>query len=401
MSATFRAIGTGTSPLFISSDLAISNLKLYKHFQREDGAAPFLLGTLGTLPDFVTPAYDWQISLNSTAYVDLLDRLWQRTGDEALLRGFYDSVKKSNTLTMNLRRGPAGVISMPEGNKGMEWFELGEWAGMCTHLGGMHLAQLRIMERMARCMGDEAYAKQCQAWLEQGSHVLESELWAGDYYLNYFEKETGKKSDAVMSCQFDGEWTAAVHGLPGVFNSERIKTTLQTIKSCNIKLAPEVGATTFAQRDGTPLVSGSKVAAYGAYTMMVPEVLLLAMIYIQNGEREYGLELARKHWDNLVNRQRHACKDMRSNMVRGDTGERYIGTDYYQALMLWALPLVLEGQNLTNAYGAGSLVDSVIAAGKSGVKHSACLSPMNQKTTPRAMRNNPTAKAFTRPTRSA
>ena len=80
--------------VYFFPDLANSNLKLYKHFQREDGAAPFLLGTLGTLPDFVTPAYDWQISLNSTAYVDLLDRLWQRTGDDAVLREFYDSVKE-------------------------------------------------------------------------------------------------------------------------------------------------------------------------------------------------------------------------------------------------------------------------------------------------------------------
>ena len=134
-----------------------------------------------------------------------------------VLREFYDSVKKSNTLTMNLRQGPGGVISMPEGNKGMEWFELGEWAGMCTHLGGMHLAQLRIMERMARHMGDEAYAKQCQAWLENGSRAMEEEMWAGSYYLNFYEKETGKKSDDVMSCQLDGEWTAKFHGLPGVF----------------------------------------------------------------------------------------------------------------------------------------------------------------------------------------
>ena len=155
----FPATGRAIFPfVYFFPDLAKSNLKLYKHFQREDGAAPFLLGTLGTLPDFVTPAYDWQISLNSTAYVDLLDRLWQRTGDDGVLREFYDSVKKSNTLTMNLRHGPGGVISMPEGNKGMEWFEQGEWAGMCTHLGGMHLAQLRIMERMARHVGDEAYA---------------------------------------------------------------------------------------------------------------------------------------------------------------------------------------------------------------------------------------------------
>jgi uncharacterized protein (DUF608 family) len=347
--------------VYFFPDLATSNLKLYKHFQREDGAAPFLLGTLGTLPDFVTPAYDWQISLNSTAYVDLLDRLWLRTGDDAVLREFYDSVKKSNTMTMNLRKGPAGVISMPEGNKGMEWFELGEWAGMCAHLGGMHMAQLRIMERMARRVGDDAYAKQCRKWLDEGSRAVESEMWTGDYYLNYYEKETGKKSDDVMSCQLDGEWTAKFHGLPGVFKSERVKTTLQTVKRCNIHLTPKVGATTFARPDGTALIPGAKVAAYGVYTMVVAEILLLAMTYILNGEREYGLELARKHWDNLVNRQRHAW-DM-PNMVRGDTGERHIGTDYYQVMMLWALPVVLDGKDMTNACAPGSLVDRVIKAG--------------------------------------
>ena len=347
--------------VYFFPDLAKSNLKLYQHFQREDGAAPFLLGTLGTLPDFITPAYEWQISLNSTAYVDLLDRLWLRTGNDAVLREFYDSVKKSNTMTMNLRQGPAGVISMPAGNRGMEWFESGEWLGMCAHLGGMHLAQLRIMERMARHLGDEAYAKQCQAWLADGSRAMENEMWTGDYYLNYYEKETGKKSDDVMSCQLDGEWTAKFHGLPGVFKSERVKTTLQTVKRCNIHLTPEVGATTFARPDGTALIPASKVAAYGTYTMVVAEILLLAMTYILNGEREYGLELARRHWENLVCRQRHAW-DM-PNMVRGDTGERHIGTDYYQVMMLWALPVVLDGKDMTNACAPGSLVDRVIKAG--------------------------------------
>ncbi len=353
----------GNFPLvYFFPDLAKSNLKLYKHFQREDGAAPFLLGTLGTLPDFVTPAYDWQISLNSTAYVDLLDRLWQRTGDDLVLREFYESAKKSNTLTMNLRQGPGGVISMPEGNVGMEWFELGEWAGMCTHLGGMHLAQLRIMQRMARHMGDEAYAQQCQTWLDDGTRAMEEELWAGSYYLNFYEKETGKKSDVVMAYQLDGEWTARFHGLPGVFRDDRVKTTLETIKRCNIHITPEVGAANFARPDGTPLVPASKVAAYGVYTMVPPEVLVLAMTYILNGQKDYGLDLARRHWENLVCRQRHPW-DL-PNMVRGDTGERTIGTDYYMCMMLWALPAVLDGADLAKACAPGSLVDRVIEAGR-------------------------------------
>ena len=45
-----------------------------------------------------------------------------RTGNDDVLKEFYDSVKRCNTVTMNLRAGPGGPISMPEGNKGMEWF---------------------------------------------------------------------------------------------------------------------------------------------------------------------------------------------------------------------------------------------------------------------------------------
>jgi uncharacterized protein (DUF608 family) len=352
--------------VYFFPELARSTLKLFKHFQREDGAAPFLLGTVGTLPDFVTPAYEWQISLNGTCYVDLVDRLWQRTSDDMVLREFYDSVKKCNTMTMNLRKGPGGVISMPEGNKGMEWFESGEWLGMCAHLGGMHLAELRIMERMARHMGDEGYVKQCQAWLAEGTRAMEEEMWTGNYYLNFYEKETGKKSDVVMAFQLDGEWTARFHGLPGVFRTDRVKTTLETIKRCNIHITPEVGAANFARPDGTPLQSKSQVAAYGVYAMFTPEVVVLAMTYIQSGQKEYGLDLARRHWENLVCRQRHPW-DL-PNAVRGDTGERTIGTDYYQAMMLWALPAALEGVDLAQACAPGSLVDRVIQAGMNGSK---------------------------------
>jgi uncharacterized protein (DUF608 family) len=352
----------GNLPLvYFFPELAQSTLKLYKHFQREDGAAPFLLGTLGTLPDFVTPAYEWQISLNGTCYVDLVDRLWQRTGDDSVLKEFYDSVKKCNTLTMNLRHGPAGVISMPEGNRGMEWWEFGEWLGMCAHLGGMHLAQLRIMERMARHMDDDDYVRQCQTWLASGTRAMEEEMWTGSYYLNFYEKETGRKSDDVMGYQLDGEWTSRFHGLPGVFKPDRVQTTLATIRRCNVPLTPDVGAANFARPDGTPLDAKSQVAHYGIYSMFSAEVVVLAMTYIQNGQKEFGLDLARKHWENLVCRQRHPW-DL-PNSVRGDTGERMIGTDYYQAMMLWALPAALEGADLAKSCGADSLVERIIKAG--------------------------------------
>lgn len=360
----------GNLPIvYFFPDLARSTLKLYKHFQRDDGAAPFWLGILGDTPDFVTTAYDWQISLNGTCYVDLVDRLWQRTGDDGVLREFYESVKKCNTMTMNLRKGPRGVISMPEGNRGMEWFEHGEWAGMCAHMGGLHLAQLRMVERMAKHMGDEPYATQCRRWLTEGSRAMEDEMWTGKYYLNFYEPETGKKSDDVMGYQLDGQWAAQFHGLPGVFRAERVQPTLETIKRCNVALTPKVGAANFCRPDGSPVLASAKVAAYGTYAMFTPEVVVLGMTYIYAGEKEFGVDLVRRHWEDLFLRQGLAWDT--PNLVRGDTGKRIFGTDYYQDMMLWALPMVMSGQDIKRGCAPDSLVDRVIKAG-SGTRNVIC-----------------------------
>jgi hypothetical protein len=54
------------------------------------------------------------------------------------------------------------------------------------------------------------------------------------------------------------------------------------------------------------------------------------------------------------------------NIVRGDTGERVYGTDYYQSMMLWALPAALKSQDIHQASTVGSLVDRVLRAGNGG-----------------------------------
>ncbi|MGD2155562.1 MAG: GH116 family glycosyl hydrolase [Anaerolineales bacterium] len=352
----------GNLPIvFFFPSLALSTLRAFKQYQCEDGEIPFALGKIFDLPDMATPRYFWQVALNGTCYVDMVDRLWQRTGDDNVLKEFYDSVKKCNTFTMNLRKGPGGVISMPEMG-GMEWFEHGEWAGMAAHMGGLRLAQLSMMTRMAEAMSDTEYVKQCQEWLEDGTRAMEEEMWAGNYYLNFYEKETGKKSDDVMAYQLDGEWAAKYHGISSVFQSERVKTTLETIRQCNIALTPEIGAANFARPDGKPLPKESRVAAYGQYAMFPPELLVLAMTYMYSGEKTFGLELARRHWANLILTQRHPW-DL-PNIVRGDTGERVFGTDYYQNMLLWALPAALLEEDLHTSVQPGSLVERVIAAGR-------------------------------------
>ena len=96
--------------------------------------------------------------------------------------------------------------------------------------------------------------------------------------------------------------------------------------------------------------------------MFPAEVLVLSMTYIYSGQKEFGIELARRHWETLVCRHGHGW-DM-PNLVRGDTGERIYGTDYYQSMMLWALPAALAGQDIAASRSQTSLVSRVIEAGR-------------------------------------
>jgi len=352
----------GTLPItFFFPELARSTLRAFTQYQKPDGEIPFALGTID-LPDFAAPDYGWQVSLNGFCYVDLVDRLWQSTGDPSVLGEFYPAVKRNTAFTMGLSRDPGAAIRMPDVG-GMEWFEFGEWAGWTAHAGGLRLAGLLMAERMARAQGDAEFASRCRSWLDDGSRAMEERMWTGSYYLNFLEPETGKRSDDVMGYQLDGDWASRFHGLGGVFLPERVRAALDTIRRCNVALTPDIGAANFARPDATVLEPGSRVAFYGQYTMFTPELLLLAYTYVQAGMRDFGVELARKYWANLVLAQRHAW-DL-PNMVEGRTGRRHFGTDYAQNMMLWAFPAVLAAEDLAGCGAAGSLVRRVITAGQS------------------------------------
>jgi uncharacterized protein (DUF608 family) len=345
---------------FFFPELARSQLVGYRHLMKPDGQVPFMIGEWGP-PDMLSPRYDWQIMLNGPCYVMMLDRLWQQTGDLELVRDFWPSIKTNLTMTMNLRPTPEGPISMPSDNRGMEWFEWGEWAGMVSHAGGIRLATLKIAERMARALGDAPYADQCRGWFDSGSKAMEEKMWAGDYYLNFKEEETGKLSDAVMAYQLDGEWVARLHGVGGVFQNDRVPVALKKIRdTCTTHVV--AGAASFASKDGQPLAPGNKVAEYGSLAFFLPEAAMLGMTYIQSGEREYGTEFVRRAWEQMVLVHRHPW-DL-PNMMLGETGERHFGTDYYQNMVLWTMPGVLAGQNLAQSAHSQGLVGRVLQAAK-------------------------------------
>jgi uncharacterized protein (DUF608 family) len=322
-------------------------LRGYVAYMRPDGAIPFLYPP----QDFTKPAFEWQIGLNGACFADLVHRLWLRTGDEGILREFYPAVKKNTEFTVSLTPGEHGIISFHREGKGQEWWEFTPVYGMVTHLAGVRLAQLRFAHDMAEHVGDKEFARQCQTWIQKAQDLTEKHLWNEDTqsYAFYVYPEKNMRSDDIMSSQLDGQWMVDLHGLPAVFRKDRIQAALKTIeRTCLV----EMGVAGFAEPG-----KGPDLGRYGTFP---PEVLIVAMTYMYQGERELGLEIARRSMDNII-RVQGLGWDM-PNLIRCDTGARTYGADYYQNMVLWGLPAALANENLAGPCQPGGLVYEVLKA---------------------------------------
>lgn len=367
----------GNIPLvYFFPEAALSTLRGYKAYQFDDGRPPWIFGGCTATDAENRPPYElsapdmgYQTVLNGACYIIMFDRYWRVWGDNELLAEFWDSLKRCNDFAMNLRPayGLSQVMAMPtpgtdsHGLGDTEWFEAPEpgWKGYVTHAGGVRMAQVQIMRRMADVMGDEQYRAQCDAWLTAGAQALEEHLWAGDYYLNFNEPETYQKSDLIFGYQLDGQWVTDWHGVAGAFPPERVAQTLNTLRTINCALS-QSGAVNYANPDGTP----AKVGGYGTFSYFPPELFMLAMTFMYGGDKAFGLDLLRRCLHNITCQWGYTWDF--PNTVRGDadTGQRAFGADYYQNMMLWAVPAALLDQDLTGPTRAGGLINRIIQAGR-------------------------------------
>lgn len=367
----------GNMPVvYFFPDAALTTLRGYKQFQLPDGRPPWIFGGVTAIDkknqypyDMTAPDKGYQTVLNAACYIVMADRYWQTKGDDKLLKEFYPSLKRANDFSMNLRPkfGLSQVMSMPEpGTDGhglgdTEWFEAPEpgWKGYVTHAGGVRMAQVQIMRRMAEAMGDTEYVAKCDELLNAGADVLENKLWNGRYYLNFNDPESDTKSDLIFGYQLDGEWISDSHGVSSVFPAARTKATLATIRDANVALS-QSGATNYATPDG----KAAKVGGYGTYGYFPPELMMLSMNYMYEGEKEFGIELLRRCMQNIACQWGYTWDA--PNTIRGDmdTGQRHFGADYYQNMMLWFVPAALENQDMVGPTKSGGLVNRMIRASR-------------------------------------
>ena len=352
----------GSFPLVLFfPELALSTLRGYKGYQFEDGQIPWVFGgcTVQTPPyELSMPSRGYadrpQTSLDGSCYASMAHRYWLRDRDPDFLKEFYESIKANTIFTMNLRpeAGFASVVSAPTGDDFQDWYEHVDMAGIIPHLGFVHLAHLRLVEEMAEAMEDQAFLEQCRKWRENGASILESETWNGDNYLLYHDKDKGVKSDVVMGYQLDGDWIARIHGVPEVVQEDRAKITRDTLEKLCVTSR---GVITFVNRDRREF----NPDYWESDGLHVPGTIMLAMLYLYHGNRELGLDLARRAMHSVVV-ENGASWDSPIVLSTG-TGERLYGNDYYQNLILWAFPAAIAAGDFS-ALVQGDWIQHILKA---------------------------------------
>jgi hypothetical protein len=130
-----------------------------------------------------------------------------------------------------------------------------EYYGPNPQMTGWYLGALRACERMARHMGDNAFADECQRLFESGSRKMDATLFNGEYYEHHIKPSTGPvpkgsrhgdvtaivadpKFQLGAGCLIDqlvGQFMAHICGLGHLHDPANIRKTLASILKYNRK----------------------------------------------------------------------------------------------------------------------------------------------------------------------
>ena len=350
--------------LFLFPDLELATLRAFAHYQIRSGEIPFCFGQ----PTGVDrPHYYCQHPLNSAQYIQLVYRYVLRTGDEAALAELYPTVRAALEFMQTLDIDDDGLVDehphAPPGENfpANQFYDIWPWYGVSAYVGGIWLATLEAAEVLAARRADSEFAAVCRSLLQRGQQAYEQKLWTGAYYRLYSALEAGRRSETSLANQLMAVWCAAVVGLPSPLPPGNVVAALDTVRHLNYA-ATSCGVINGCRPDGTPDVAGGTAAGGGSFgaDVFVGEALCVAMTYLYQGQRELGLEIARRVIECLF--VRHPSPWNQHCLISGRDGAPSWGSDYYSNLVIWALPMALAGQDIATFAASGGLLDRLLTA---------------------------------------
>ena len=344
--------------LFFYPELERTTLEAFKHFQISDGEVPFSYGMDTSMRD---PRYHCQHPLNSGQYAQMIYRLYLRSGDRDLLAHFYDSAKRAIRYQFSLDDDDDGLINdQAHVTPGELWpanqfYDIWPWWGTSAYVAGTWLGTLSCGEAMAAAMNDADFAAECADWLKRGKAAYEDKLWNGDYYRLWHDPANtggeGPDLDVSLGNQLMAQWCVKITGLPDVLPADNVVSALGAVKRLNMA-ATEHGLVNGVNPDGSRYISKPDPDRFPdilpnndhSTQVFVGENLCAAMNFIYHGQRETGLEIAKRIYEAIALTSRSPWKQ--HCLIDADTGLPVWGEDYYSDMVIWALPMACYNQNI-------------------------------------------------------
>lgn len=352
----------GHFPLLFFPELEGSTMDAFRHYQISDGEIPFCFGMRTSMRD---PQFECQHPLNSGQYAQMVHRLFLRAGNKDQLMHFYDSAKRGIRYQYSLDNDNSGLVNeQPHDPSGEAWsanqmYDSWPWQGVSSYVAGNWLATLQAGKALAEIAGDREFSVECTQRLAKAQQAFEQRLWNGSYYDLWNNKDAGTSNATCLANQLLGEWCSRVAGLGGVLPAGHVAKALETVERLNMA-ATSYGLINGVSSDGRPYDTKFRPALDFGINIFFCENLCAAMTFMYHGKKDVGLEIARRLYRTAAIKTRAPWNQ--SHILHGDSGMPIWGEDFYSNLIIWALPMALEGLSVKEFGGSGLAKNMLSAA---------------------------------------
>uniref|UniRef100_A0A8C3E6Y6 Non-lysosomal glucosylceramidase n=3 Tax=Corvus moneduloides TaxID=1196302 RepID=A0A8C3E6Y6_CORMO len=209
--------------------------------------------------------------------------------------------------------------------------------GASAYCGGLWLAAVCMMCKMAEVLGDTEVRQKYLDILNKGKEAFERRLWNGKYY-NY-DSSGSHTSSSIMSDQCAGQWFLGACGLDQgefeVFPKSHVLSALKTIFEKNVMsfAGGTMGAVNGMRPDGMPDTSSVQ-----SNEVWIGVVYSLAATMIQEGMVEEGFRTAEGCYRTVWERLGMAFQTPEAYREK----KVYRSLAYMRPLSIWSMQLALE-----------------------------------------------------------
>ena len=196
--------------------------------------------------------YDMSLAVDGQAGTILrIYREHQMSPDDAFLKRNWKKIKLAYEPLFALDPKGEGIMDGAQPNT-LD----ATWWGQISWMSSMYVAAVRAGERMAREMGDDAFAQRCAKIADAGFKNITARLYNGEYFFNIIDpKRAGSvnSGDGSHIDQVYGQSWAFQVGLPRVLPEKETRSALRSLWTYNF--SPNAGAYFTAHQPGRRFVN--------------------------------------------------------------------------------------------------------------------------------------------------